>query len=89
MPVNCCYPLVRTGLQELGGDEFLNGQDDSILASNSDSRASILNGFDGVFDLVSNRIGSISIYPAAAKQTRGEVICVLGSSVRRERRRSS
>jgi len=51
MAIHRCYSLVCTGLQKLAGDDLLHGQDHAILASDADSRSSILDCFDCILDL--------------------------------------
>jgi hypothetical protein len=53
--VNSCYPLIRARLQQLARDQFLNSKDNTIFASYTNRSPSILNGFDGVFDLFESR----------------------------------
>ncbi len=51
MVVNGADSLVGTGLQKLGCDHLLDGEDDAILASDANGRAAILNRLDCIFDL--------------------------------------
>lgn len=38
-------------LQQLGCDELLDGEDDTVLAADADGGTAILDGLDGIFDL--------------------------------------
>lgn len=49
--INSRNSLIRPGLEELAADDFLHGQDDTVLASNADSCAAVLDRFYGVLDL--------------------------------------
>ena len=57
MRVNRSNALVGTRFQELRGDNFLDGEDNAILAANADRCASILNSLDSVLDLEVAAIG--------------------------------
>ena len=51
MLVNSRYALIRVGLQQLACDELLHGEDDAILAADTDGRAAVLDGLHSIFDL--------------------------------------
>jgi hypothetical protein len=51
VPVDSCYSLVCSGLEQLAGDELLQRQYNAILAPDSDCCASVLDCLDCVFDL--------------------------------------
>ena len=51
MAIHRCYSLVRTRLQKLAGDDLLDGQDHTILASDADGRSSVLDCLDRILDL--------------------------------------
>jgi hypothetical protein len=51
VPVDCCYSLVCSRLEQLAGDKLLQRQHDTILAPDSDCCASVLDCLDCVFDL--------------------------------------
>lgn len=51
MCVNGADSLVGAGLQQLGCDHLLDGEDDAILASDTNGRAAILNSLDCIFYL--------------------------------------
>lgn len=44
-------------LQQLGCDELLDGEDDAVLAADSDGGAAILDSLDGIFDLKVAAVG--------------------------------
>lgn len=44
-------PLICARLEELAGDDFLDRQHHTILASNADRRASILDSLHGILHL--------------------------------------
>lgn len=56
--INSRDSLIRPGFEELAGDDFLHGQDDTVLASNADSCAAVLDCLYGVLDL--SRMESVS-----------------------------
>ncbi len=60
------YPIVGTGLQELAGENFLDGQHHAITASDSNRRAAVLDCLDGVFDL--------EVAPVRGEDGVGEVV---------------
>lgn len=49
--INSRDSLIRPGLEELAADDFLHGQDDTVLASNADSCAAVLDCLHGILDL--------------------------------------
>ena len=51
MSIDGRYPIVRTRFQQLAGQDFLDGQDDTIITSNANDGSTILDRFHGVFDL--------------------------------------
>lgn len=51
MSINSRNVLVCSGLQQLAGDELLDCEHDSVLASDSDSGIAVLDGLHGVLDL--------------------------------------
>ena len=51
MAINGGDPLVCARLQQLARDDLLDGQHHTVLASDADGCASVLDGFDGVFHL--------------------------------------
>jgi len=51
MPVNRGDSLIGARLGELGCDDFLDGEDDTVLAPDTHRCAAILYRFDGIFDL--------------------------------------
>lgn len=55
MAINGRNSLIRPGLEELAGDDFLHGQDDTVLASNTDSCAAVLDCLYGILDLKAGR----------------------------------
>lgn len=57
IPVNSGYPLVGILLQQLARYQLLQGQNDAVLAPYTNRRASVLDGFDCVFDLEVAAIG--------------------------------
>lgn len=57
MSVDSGDALVGTGLRELGGHDLLDGQDDTILASDTDRGAAVLYSLDGIFDLEVAAVG--------------------------------
>lgn len=46
------YSLVRAGLLQLAGNEFLKGKDNAVLASYADGSAAVLYRLDCIFDLL-------------------------------------
>jgi hypothetical protein len=58
--VNSRYPFIRTRLQQLAGNQFLNSKDNTIFASYTNRSTSILNGLDGVFDLFESKPKHVS-----------------------------
>jgi hypothetical protein len=52
IPVDRCYPLIRTGLEELAGDELLEGQYYAILAPYANRCAAVLDRLHCVLDLI-------------------------------------
>lgn len=57
MFVYCGNPLIGTGLEQLRGDDLLDGEDDAILAADADRRAAVLYGLYGVLDLEIAAVG--------------------------------
>ena len=57
MPVNRGDPLVCVGLEQLRGDDLLDGQDDAIAASDTDRGATVLDSLDGILDLEVTAVG--------------------------------
>lgn len=57
MLVNRRDPLVGAGLQQLRGDDLLDGQHDAVLAADADRRAAVLYRLDGVLDLEIAAVG--------------------------------
>lgn len=55
--VNRRDPLVGAGLQQLRGDDLLDGQHDAVLAADADRRAAALYRLDCVFDLEVAAVG--------------------------------
>jgi hypothetical protein len=49
--INSRDSLIRPGLEELAGDDFLHGQNDAVLASDTDSCAAVLDCLYGILDL--------------------------------------
>lgn len=44
-------PLVGAGLQQLRGDDLLDGQHDAVLTADADRCAAVLHRLDCIFDL--------------------------------------
>lgn len=57
MPIHRCDALVCVGLQQLGCDDLLDGQDDAIFAPNTDGCAAVFDRLDGVLDLEVPAVG--------------------------------
>jgi hypothetical protein len=55
--VDCCDPLIGSSLQQLACDDLLNCEHNTIFASNSNRRSTILNCLYCVFDLEVSAIG--------------------------------
>lgn len=51
MTIDSCDSLIRPRLQKFTGDDFLHSQHDTILASNTDSCAAVLDRLDSIFHL--------------------------------------
>jgi hypothetical protein len=51
IPIHCCYPLVRFRLEQLAGNELLQGEHDTILAPYSDGCTTAFHCLDRIFDL--------------------------------------
>lgn len=51
MSVDSCNALVCSWLQQLAGDELLNCEHDSVLASNSNGGVTVLDCLHGILDL--------------------------------------
>ena len=49
--------LVGVGLEQLRGDDLLDGQDDAVAATDADRGAAIFDGLDGVLDLEVAAVG--------------------------------
>jgi hypothetical protein len=49
--IDCGYPLVCVLLQQFGGDELLQSEDNTIATSDTDASAAVLDSLHGIFDL--------------------------------------
>lgn len=57
MPVNGRNALVCSRLEQLAGDDLLDGEHDTIFAANAYRRASIFDSLEGIFGLEVASVG--------------------------------
>lgn len=84
MPVDSRDALVGVGFEQLGCDEFLDGQYDAVLAPDADRGATVLDRLHGVLDLEVAAIGGEDgvgeVVTCAYRRLRGCEVSFRGSS---------